>query len=451
MKRHSRLALIASLLLISARPASQASAQQGIITTFAGGGPNSSTALSAEVYSPSVAVDAHGNIYIAGESMDQVFKVDPAGNFTVVSGNGTQGFGGDGGPATSAILASPSGVALDTQGNLFIADESNQRIRRVDAVTGIITTVAGSGQLGFSGDGGPATSAKMYNPISVAVDEQGNLFIADNFNWRIRRVDAATGIITTVAGNGQSTYSGDGGPATAASLSDPLGVAVDAQGNLFIADWNFIRRVDAATGIITTYAGSSSAQSLGDGGPASIASLNGPWGAAVDARGDLFIADSGNGRIRRVDAATQIITTVAGTFPGPPGGDGGPATSASITCPQGVAVDSQGDLFIADTFGGQIRRVDGVGETISTVAGGGSGGDGGPATSAILIYPAGVAIDGSGNVFITDFFSQRIRRVDATSGIITTAAGNGILGYLGDGGPATNASLSFAYGVAADG
>jgi len=452
MKRHSRLALIAFLLLISARPASQAFSQQGIITTFAGGGPNSSTALSAEILPAAAAVDAHGNIYIAGESMDQVFKVDPAGNFSVVAGNGTQGFGGDGGPVTSAILASPSGVALDTQGNLFIADESNQRIRRVDAVTGIITTVAGSGQLGFSGDGGPATSAKMYNPISVAVDEQGNLFIADNLNYRIRRVDAATGTITTVAGNGQDTYSGDGGPATAAGLTGPLGVAVDAQGNLFIADWNFVRRVDAATGIIITYAGNSTAQSLGDGGPASSASLNGPWGVAVDAHGNLFIADSGNGSIRRVDAATQIITTVAGNGAvGQPSGDGGPATSATITSPQGVAVDSQGDLFIADTFGGQIRRVDGVGETISTVAGGGSGGDGGPATSAILIYPAGVAINGSGNVFIADFFSQRIRRVDATSGIITTAAGNGILGYLGDGGPATSASLSFAYGVAADG
>ncbi|MFZ0962437.1 MAG: choice-of-anchor D domain-containing protein [Terriglobia bacterium] len=450
MKRHSRLALIASLLLISVRPASQAFSQQGIITTFAGGGPNSSTALVAEISPAAVAVDAHGNIFIAGESMDQVFKVDPAGNFSVVAGNGTAGFGGDGGPASLAILSTPSGVALDTQGNLFIADESNQRIRRVDAATGIITTVVGSGQLGFSGDGGPAISAKMYNPISVAVDEQGNLFISDNFNWRIRRVDAATGTITTVAGNGQNTYSGDGGPATAAGLTDPLGVAVDAQGNLFIADWNFIRRVDAATGIITTYAGSSSAQSLGDGGPASTASLSGPWGVAVDAQGDLFIADSGNGRIRRVDAATQIINTVAGTFPGPPGGDGGPATSASITNPEGVAVDSQGDLFIADFGSGRIRGVDGISGIITTVAGGGSGGDGGPATSAVLLYPAGVAIDGSGNVFIVDFFSQRIRRVDATSDIITTAAGNGIVGYTGDGGPATSASFGYPYGVAAD-
>ena len=265
MKRYSQLAFIALLFpfLISAGPASQAFAQQGIITTFAGGGSNSLTALSADIFPQTVAVDAHGNIFIAGMPMNQVFKVDAAGDFMVVAGAGAGGFTGDGGPATNATLENPSEVAVDMQGNLFIADQGNLRIRRVDAVTGVITTVAGSGQPGFSGDGGPATSANLNNPCCVALDGQGNLFISDSANFRVRRVDAATGNITTVAGNGQRGFSGNGGSALSASFYYPLGVAVDAQGNLFIVDGNLVRRVDAATGIINTYAGNSSAGSLG--------------------------------------------------------------------------------------------------------------------------------------------------------------------------------------------
>ena len=465
MKRNFQPAIqaVLSLLFLAAGSSFPAFSQQGIITTFAGGGPNSPVALSSDIDPRSVAVDASGNIFIAATWLNQVFKADPAGNFTLVAGTGTQGFGGDGGPAANASLSVPSGVAVDAHGNLFIADSGNSRIRRVDGVTGIITTVAGnfvSGQNypGFSGDGGPATSASMNYPTSVAVDGQGNLFIADASNQRIRRLDGATGIITTVAGSGvpdstgrvASGFSGDGGPATSAQLAGPRGVALDAHGNLFIADSenNRIRRVDAASGIITAVAGNGAAGFSGDGGAATSASLFAPLSVAVDAQGNVFVADLDNSRIRRVDAATEIITTVAGDGNVGFSGDGGPATSARLV-PFNVAVDSQGDLFIADNGSGRVRRVDASSGTINTVVGGGSGGDGGTATGAVLIYPMGVAVDSSGNLFIADAFNQRVRRVDALTGIIGTVAGNGTAGYSANGGPATNSSVE-PVGVAVD-
>ncbi len=448
--------MISSLLLhIIVGSTSQGFSQQGIINTFAGGGPNSPVASSAHIEPQSVAVDTSGNLFIAATWQHQVFKADPAGNFTLVAGTGTQGFGGDGGPAANASLSAPDGVATDYHGNVFIADSGNSRVRRVDGVTGIITTVAGNyvpnqPSSGFSGDGGPATSASLSYPASVAVDAQGNIFIADLNSQRVRRVDGATGIITTVAGNGTSGFSGDGGLATSAQLSQPGGVALDAHGNLFISDLgNYrIRRVDAATGIITTVAGNGTARTFGgDGGPATSASLAEPLGIAVDGQGNLFIADFL--RVRRVDAAPQIITTVAGGGNGADSGDGGPATSASMAC-NGVAVDLQGDLFIADYGNRRVRRVDAASGNINTVVGGGSGGDGGADTSAVLIYPTGVAVDISGNLFITEREYLSVRRVDAATGIITTVAGNGTLADSGDGGPATNASLGAPFGVAVD-
>ena len=216
--------------------------------------------------------------------------------------NGTQGFSGDGGAATSASLYYPVGVAVDGSGNLFIADTQNHRVRQVDA-TGVITTVAGNGTLWFSGDGGAATSASLFYPSGVALDGSGNLFISDGGNQRVRRVDAATGVITTVAGNGTSDdFSGDGGPATSVRLFSPEGVAADGSGNLFIADHDnqAVRRVDAATGIITTVAGTGTPGFTGDGGDATSASLSLPSGVAVDGSGNLFIADSSNSRVRLV-------------------------------------------------------------------------------------------------------------------------------------------------------
>ena len=362
---------------------------------------------------------------------------------------------GDGGPATSASLKAPNGVSVDASGNLFIADTSNRRVRRVDAATGVITTVAGDGTSGFSGDGGPATSASLGGPSGVAVDASGNLFIADASNHRARRVDVSTGVISTVAGNDSLGFSGDGGPATSASLNIPYGVAVDASGNLLIADtFNLrVRRVDASTGVITTVAGNGTQGFSGDGGPATSASLNLPLGVAVDSSSNLLIASQFNNRVRRVDAATGVITTVAGN--GTPGfsGDGGPATGASLRGPSGIAVDASGNLFIADAFNNRIRRVDGSTGVITTVVGNGTfgfSGDGGPATNASLRFPVGVAVDASGNLFIADTSNRRVRRVDAATGVIDTVAGDGTSGFSGDGGPATSASLGGPSGVAVD-
>jgi sugar lactone lactonase YvrE len=298
-----------------------------------------------------VAVDANGNLFIADSSY--VRKVDTNGLITTVAGNGASGYSGDGGAATNASMKNPQGVALDALGNLFIADENNQRIRKVDT-NGLITTVAGNGSYGYSGDGGAATNASLYYPAGTALDALGNLFIADEDNQRIRKVDT-NGIITTVAGNGSYGYSGDGGAATNASLRDPVGVAVDAYGNLFIADSFYVRKVDT-NGLITTVAGNGVQTYSGDGGAATNASLWYPESVAVDASGNLFIADRLNSRIRMVNAG-GLITTVAGNGSYGYSGDGGAATNASLNYPDGVAVAASGDLFIADSFNGRVREV----------------------------------------------------------------------------------------------
>ena len=429
-----------------------------VITTVAGDGTagfsgDGGPATNANLSAPSgVAVDGAGNLFIADSGNQRVRRVDGStGVITTVAGTGTRGFSGDGGPATTASLNAPIGATVDASGNLFIVDFSNHRVRRVDGSTGVITTVAGTGAAGFSGDGGPATSASLSFPRGVAVDASGNLFIVDQTNHRVRRVDGATGVITTVAGTGTKGFSGDGGPATSASLSFPRGVVVDASGNLYIADTDNhrVRRVNGATGVITTVAGTGTNGFSGDGGPATSASLGFPRGVAVDASGNLFIADTSNHRIRRVDAATSVITTVVGGGIG----EGVPATSASLNSPLGVAVDASGNLFIADSGNHRVRRVDGATVVIATVAGSGTSGfsgDGGPATSASLNSPQGVAVDGAGNLFIADFSNHRIRRVDAATGVITTVAGTGVAGFSGDGGPATSASLGFPRGVAVD-
>ncbi len=334
---------------------------------------------------------------------------------TTVAGNGVQGYSGDGGAATNASLSYPSGVAVDASGNLFIADYYNNRIRKVDD-TGLITTVAGNGTAAYSGDGGAATNASLSYPSDLALDADGNLFIADSQNSLIRKVDT-NGIITTVAGNGTAAYSGDGGAATNASLSYPSGVAVDADGNLFIADRDnhCIRQVDT-NGLITTVAGNGAQGYSGDGGAATNASLSYPSAVALDASGNLLIADTGNQRIRQVDT-NGLITTVAGNGTQGYSGDGGAATNASLNQPNSVLGDAFGNRFIADAANGRIREVDAAG-FITTVAGNGTSGysgDGGAATNASLYYPTDVAADASGNLFIADLENYRIRRVALTT------------------------------------
>ncbi|MCY4595485.1 MAG: NHL repeat-containing protein, partial [Bryobacterales bacterium] len=410
--------------------------QSGTIVTVAGNGEffvrDGGPATGAEIASPSgVAVDTAGNLYIADSSSHRVRRVDPAGVITTVAGTDVRGYGGDGGAAANAQLHFPSGVAVDGLGNLYIADRSNHRVRKVDRA-GVITTVAGTGELGYGGDGGPAAGAELASPSGVAVDGSGNLYIADESNHRVRRVDPA-GVITTVAGTAALGYGGDGGPAASAELAFPLGVAVDGSGNLYIADsWNDrVRKVDRA-GVITTVAGTGERGYGGDGGPAASAQLYSPRGVAVDGSGNLYIADSSNDRVRRVDLA-GVITTVAGTGALGYGGDSGPAVNARLGDPSAVAVDASGNLYIADGWNHRVRKVDRAG-VITTVAGTGErgyGGDGGPAASAQLTFPRGVAVDGSGNLYIADSWNHRVRRVDL-AGVITTVAGTGERGYGGD-------------------
>ena len=421
------------------------------IDTIAGGGlGDNDLAIEAQLSGPtSVAMDAAGNLFIADIWNHRIRRVNAAGIITTIAGTGSGGLGGfsgDNGPAINAGLNAPNGVAVDAAGNLYIADTWNNRIRRVNS-SGIITTIAGTGEKGYGGDGGRALAARLYLPRAVAVDGAGNIYIVDSDNYRIRRIDSS-GTITTIAGTGEWGFSGDGGPAVQAQLAYPQGVAVDAAGNLFIADtWNHrVRRVDPS-GIITTIAGTGERGYSGDGGPAAKAQIDVPHGMAVDGAGNLFIVDSDNGCIRRVDAS-GTITTIVGTGQRGFGGDGGPAVEAQLSLARDVAVDAAGNLYVADTRNDRIRWVDAKG-IITTIAGGGSGGDGGPAVEARLNSPSGVAVDGYGNIYVADSLSHRIRRVDA-KGIITTVAGTGQPGHGGEGGPAVNAQLNWPTDVAVD-
>ena len=328
-----------------------------------------------------------------------------------VAGTGKSGFSGDGGPAVQAQLYRPRGVVVDGAGNLYIADYRNARIRRVDT-SGTITTIAGTGRIGYSGDNGPAVRAQLRGPTGVAVDRAGNLYIADSANRRIRQVDPS-GIITTFAGTGEEGSSGEGGPAIKATLGFTEGVAVDRAGNLFFStSHSKIHRVDPS-GTIITYAGGVGGNfeyAGGDGGPAVEAFLAQPEAVDVDADGNLYIADTGNARIRRVDPS-GIITTFAGIGEnGGKLGDGGPAVEAWLRDPAGVAVDAAGNVYIADTSNYRIRRVDPSG-IITTIAGSdyGFSGDGGPAVQAQLRYPDDVAVDAAGNIYIADTENHRVR------------------------------------------
>jgi len=390
---------------------------------------------------PGVTLDAQGNIYAADSGNNIVVRISPDGTLTTVAGNGIQGFSGDGGPATSASLDQPAGVAVDASGNVYIVDYD--RIRKVSG--GVITTVAGNGKGGFSGDGGPATSAELNAPAGIAVDSAGNIYIADTINNRIREVSGGT--ITTIAGNGSGGFAGDGGPATSAKLNDPAGVAIDSAGNLYIADWFNYRVRKVSGGNITTFAGNGLPLSLGDGGPATKASLAFPYGVAVDPSGNLYIADYISCNIRKVTGG--IISTVAGNGQEGFSGDGSFATSAMLDFPKGVAADSSGNVYIADTLNDRVRRV--FAGTISTIAGDGAyrfSGDGGSAAAASFAQPAGIAVDSSGNLYIADPVSSRIRLV--SGGVVTTIAGNGVQEFSGDGVAATGTALNNPYGVAVD-
>jgi sugar lactone lactonase YvrE len=502
----------------------------GDIYTVAGNGTfgfsgDGGPATSAELrYPQSVAVDGAGNLVITDSRNSQIRVVAAAtgtfygramtaGDIYTVAGGGLHL--GDGGPATNGQLATPQSVTTDDSGNLVIADTFHERIRVVAEKTGTfygqamtagdIYTVAGNGSQGFSGDGDTATQAELNDPNDVVTDGADNLVIADTSNSRIRVVATSTGTfygramtagdIYTVAGTGVDGYSGTGGPATSAQLNEPQGVAVDGSGNVVIADSlnDRVRVVAASTGRfygkpmtagdIYTIAGNGTIQFSGDGGPATAAELLAPEGVAADRSGNLVIADTSNGLIRVAAASTGTfygrpmtagdIYTVAGNGKYAFGGDGGPATSAALRSPYGIATDSAGDLMIADTFNSRARMVAARTGTfygqamaagdIYTIAGNGKvgfAGDGGPATSAKLGKPEGSAVDGSGNLVIADTNNDRIRVVAGstgtfygqamTAGDIYTVTGNGTMGYSGDGGPATGAGMDLPQDVTVD-
>jgi sugar lactone lactonase YvrE len=343
-------------------------APSAIISTVAGLGPgdeyhggNPIYAVNYQLTRPiSVVTDGTGNFYIADQATYTDLEVTTStGMIARVAGDFQQGSTGNGGPATSALLGAATYLGLDTAGNLYIADDSNNVIREVVAKTGIINSVVGNGQAGYSGDGGNALSAELNGPSAVAFDLAGNLYIADLGNNVVREVSAKTGIISTIAGNGSPGYSGDGGIATSAALNQPAGIAVDNAGDIYIADLTncAIREVSAKTGIISTIAGNGICGYGGDGGPAASAELNGPSGIALDLAGDLFIADTYNQGIRKVFTNSGIIETIAGNGEAGYTGDGGPAIRAELNYPQSVAIDPMGNLYIADSYNAAIRKV----------------------------------------------------------------------------------------------
>ena len=506
----------------------EVNAGTGDISTVAGGGgcsyggdggPATSSGVAYLYYPTDVALDKNGNLFIADYINQRIRMVSCAtvtstggacspnagqttGDIYTVAGTGTAVFSGDGGPATSANLYYPEGVATDAAGNLYIADTSDQLVRRVACGTGIsgctapsgetsghIYSLAGNGQspgnagtCGYNSDGITATSAELCNPNAVRIDNSGNLLISDYSNQRIRTVSCATktssggtctastgetaGKIYTVVGTGSAGYNGDSQPATSANIYYPTDVAVDAAGDLFIADYSdwLVREVPCDVSTLTctppagetaqyiySVAGNGTAAFFGNDIPATGAILNNPVGTVSDSSGNIYIADRNNCVVREVNAITGIITTFAGT----PGtcsyaGDTGPATSADLYYPYHLGVDSSNNIYITDQYNCVIREVSGG--NINTVAGNGTCdgalGDGGPATSASLYYPSGVAVDSSGNMYIADFDNQVVRKVN-TSGIISEFAGTpASAGFSGDGGLGTNAQLYYPTDVA---
>jgi hypothetical protein len=487
----------------------------GTITTVIGGHLGDGDPATNAIVDPQGIEMRGADLYIADLNNNRVRKVDGStGIITTVAGSGQPGFAGDGGPALEAKLFGPADVAFDSLGRMYIAELNNRRIRRVN-LDGTIQTVAGNGMNGYQGDNVPAIETSITLPYGITLDSSNNLYIADFNNRRVRKVNTA-GLITTYAGTGNAGYSGDGGPATNAALSNPSDVWMAPDNNLYIVDYltSVIRKVDPS-GIITTVIGFGLRGFGGDGGPAGSAMMAFPFGVVKDAGNNLIALDAGNYRARRVDAATQIITTIAGNGVNANAGDGGLATSASLYAPSHVAADASGNiyvtgrnstldawaknhtvrkiapsgvismvagisnngdggpaakaivdpfvirfgkgansnnLYIADRRNHQVRKVNGSTGVITTVAGtgvSGYSGDGGSALAAQLRAPRGVITDANGNIWIADSDSNRIRKVTA-SGVITTVAGNGLAGYSGDGGSATSARLNTPYSVDVD-
>ena len=388
-----------------------------------------------------IAMDKKGNVYIAMREHSIINRIDTKGMMTRYAGSGESGFSGDGGPAIKANFKTPASLAFDPEGNLYIADRENHRVRKVDT-SGNISTFAGIGEAGFSGDGASAVKARLNLPSGVVADQKGNLFISDRSNDRIRVVDKK-GVIRTYAGSGVAGFQGDAGPALKAQLDKPFGIALDEAGNLYIADRNNNRvRKVSLEGIITTVAGDGGFFFMGDNGPAYRASVAGPTGVAVDKKGNLYIADRNNNRIRLVDKL-GMIRTVAGTGQQDYNGDSETARETNLYLPFGLTVDSNDNLLVIDRSHYRIRRIEPKSGKVETVAGNGLklfAGDGGPATGATLSFPHGMSVDKNDNLIFSDKGHFRIRKI-TPEGIINTIGGNGIRGNVGNNIPALEANF----------
>lgn len=432
----------ASAVLFFSAPRAGALDSGGIIDTLAGGGLGDGFPSEiASVDPDAVSVGPDGSIYIAESSRNRIRRIDPQSGFIeTVAGIGSVGFAGDGGPAVAARLQFPTSAAADTAGNVYIADQSNHRIRRV-APNGIITTVAGSGTPGYLD--GAAGSARLYFPRTVAVDPAGNVLIAEPFNQRIRYLNVGAGTVTTVAGSGVGGFSGDGGAATQAKLQLPSGISSLSNGTFLIADQGNHRVRKVEGGNIRTVAGSATSGYGGDNGQATSAKLSYPVAVAGRADGSFAIADQNNHRVRLV-SASGTITTVAGTGTSGYNGDSITGSQAWLNRPSGVAFLASGDCVIADLDNERVRLLDNCAgnRVITTLAGISNAfrGDGYPALAAVLEGPAHAIRDAAGNVYIADSGDNRVRRI-TTNGIIETIAGTGQAGFSGDGGPATQAQM----------
>ncbi len=411
-------------------------------------------------YPIGIALDSLGNIYI-GDTYDNRIREITRTNDTIntVCGNGWSAFAGDGGPAATAEVYQPRYLSFDKRGNLFFGDIGNNRVREINN-SDTINTISGDGMPGYNGNNIAALSSQLSNPTNIVSDDSGNIYVSDNGNNMIRKVDAASGKILKIAGTGRGGYGGDGGPAGKALLSGPLGMAINDSGDIVFADeYNErIRKISHSTNTITTIAGNGSAGYAGNGGEATSAKLFYPADIAIDSKGDIYIADMINDRIREVNTF-GIMKLTAGNgynsnnWGGGFSGDGGSAIIAELDQPQSVAFDNSGNLYIADTWNYRVRKVDMSNGIITTVAGNGTwgySGDGGPATAAQISPPTCIRFDPYGNLYIADFYNNAIREVSVWDSSITTVAGTGTQNYGGDGGPAISAYLDLPHGICFD-